>query len=107
MEVALAPFTFKTLPMDVEPVIVRLPEPVMLPATTPANVEVAPVAVRDEPTFRFPVVVMNPVFEMPVWVELPETVNCPEMVALFEMSTERAMVTPWNVEDAVVDVAIS
>src|SRR5437867_3578503 len=81
VEVADIPLTFKTLPTEVEPVMARLPEPVMFPADTPASVEVAPVAVSAAPTFKLPLVVMKPVFVIPFWVEVPETRSVPEMVA--------------------------
>ena len=72
--------------MEVDPVIARLPVPVIPVALTPANVEVDWFAVREptpaEPMFTFPVVVMKPVLVMPFWVEVPETLRTPATVRL-------------------------
>ena len=57
----------------------------MYPVDTPEKVAVAWLAVREpdppEPTLRFPVVVINPVLVIPVWVEVPETVSWVAIVA--------------------------
>ena len=58
------------------------------------------------PTTRLPVVVINPVLAIPVWVEVPDTVRFLEMFALSVMYSERlANSPPLKVEVAVVEVA--
>lgn len=51
--------------LNVPPWAVKFPVDKRLDEDTPANVEVAPVAIMDWPTLRLPVVVMNPVLVIP------------------------------------------
>ena len=65
---------FATPEANIFPVELRKPD--VMPVV---NVEVAP-AVMEAPTFRFPVVVMNPVFWTPDWVDVPPTFKFDWMV---------------------------